>query len=251
MQIENSLLESALSQQLYAQAASRSWAIASAFAELGTRSVSESFSSVMEVPAGSTAATTRSSSANRDSCANPCHTKLLPCVCKYLVCYFRRLSEIYGVYYVLHRQAMDTAPRAEMPPRAILRACAFLWSHALAPYTQQVHVPLGTSALGHEAESAGGNESVPGAALGAVFLSLVPPCWRLPSWWNESQAAMELPHVQKCLALYGVKLFRRPKGIRAFSVLRLLAEAGLQLNALKVRRYARWTYYATPTKAYE
>ncbi|CDI81352.1 WD-repeat protein, putative [Eimeria praecox] len=223
LKTEITLLEGAISQEFYAQAAGRSWAIARALANLATFVGVEG-----SHPAGVNAcdeAVTPHQSLRKNS------TRKMPlCVCRFLVCYFRRLSEIYGVYFVLVRQASSVPPRAAMPPLAVLRACAFLWSHALAPLGQAVYPKLVAAVNGSDSASLVGNlqqqlqVKQPGSSLGTL------PNWRLPHWWDDAQDALEAAEVQTHLRLCGIRVHRRVKGIRSFLVLRLMADAALQLH---------------------
>lgn len=220
------LLESAISQKLYAQAAARSWAIARAFANLATSAERER--------SHATAASACNKAVNdHQSLSKNAIRKVPVCVYRFLVCYFRRLSEIYGVYFVLVRQASSVPPKAEMPPHAILRGCTFLWSHALAPLGQALHLNLAT-AMANSGPTFQGNKepqlhvNPSGTSLGAL------PNWRLPPWWDDAQVALEADEVQTHLRSCGIRVSRRVKGIRSHLVLRLMIDAALQLSDFQV-----------------
>ncbi|CDJ30789.1 WD-repeat protein, putative [Eimeria mitis] len=223
LKIEFALLEGAVSQKFYAQAAGRCWAIARAFANLATFNEEEQSHSAC-VKACDEAVT-----AHQSLSKNVIRTFPV-CVCQFLVCYFRRLSEIYWVYFVLVRQASSVPPRAAMPPHAVLRACTFLWTHALAPLGQAVYPKL--------AAAMDGSEPAPLAGILQPQLQIkrqesslgTLPTWRLPPWWNDAQDALEAVDVQTHLRLCGIRVNRRVKGIRSFLVLRLMTDAALQLR---------------------
>ena len=243
LRVENALLHNAVSQQLFAQAAAQSWALARAFAHMIDRGVEERCHSTSGLPCGVTTTISQGSPRGKDSHEAISPANLPGSVCRFLVCYFRRLSEIYAVYFVLMRHASSTPPRADMPAHAVLRACAFLWSHALAPRAQPVDITLAASVIRDESASPADDCGAPFTARRSGFGTGAPPCWRLLPWWHEAQAAMELLEVQKCLRLCGVQVSRRVKGIRASLVLRLMAEAAFQLCDLEVR-----DKYSTPRR---
>ena len=121
-----------------------------------------------------------------------------------------------------------------MPPHAVFRACAFLWSHALAPLGQAVYFKLAEAVDGSKPATLSGSmhpqlhakRSEP--SLGTL------PNWRLTTWWEDAQGALEANEVQAHLRLCGIRVHRRVKGIRSFLVLRLMADAALQLGDFQV-----------------
>ncbi|CDJ51313.1 WD-repeat protein, putative [Eimeria brunetti] len=227
LKTEAALLEGAVAQKFYAQAAGRSWAIARAFANIATI-VGVQRSHSAGVNACDEAVT------NHESLCKNAIRKMPVCVYRFLVCYFRRLSEIYGTYFVLVRQASSVPPRAAMPPHATLRACAFLWSHALAPLGRAVYLKLAAAMDSNEPTPLPGNLqpqlrlNVSQSSLGTL------PSWRLPPWWDDAQDALEAAEVQTHLRLCGIRVNRRVKGIRSFLVLRLMADAALQLGDYQI-----------------
>lgn len=227
------MLQSAISQQLYAQAAARSWTIARAFAQLQARYTSREARSV-NAGNGEAPTTIQDSPSGAPCDGNPDPMELPGSVWRFLACYFRRLSEIYAVYFVLRRHAMSVPPKIRMPPHAVLRACAFLWSHALAPLAEPLSEAHLTSFFGSAPSALPGGSTPELKALRPDSVTGNKPCWRLLPWWHDAQAAMELPQVQKCLGLCGIRLSRRPRGVRASVVLPLMAEAALQLGDLEV-----------------
>ncbi|KAL8448241.1 hypothetical protein Emag_004009 [Eimeria magna] len=211
------------------QAAARSSALASAFARMR----------VMESePCGCQPAATAEFPSSGDSveaqsglvsnCSRP-HAlpqKLPSFVRLFLVFYFRRVAELYGAYFLVQRQIGRVPPRADMAPHAVLRACAFLWSHALAPLAQ----PVKLSSTSPDAAAAATSEAARPRFDTLRFGSVAAPCWRLLPWWTKAKAALEVPEVQACLRLCGLTIRRRPKGIRAAPVLQLMGETALKLN---------------------
>ncbi|KAL8427605.1 hypothetical protein Efla_005780 [Eimeria flavescens] len=233
LRVESALLQSALSRKLYAQAAARSWALSAAFAHIESRAAADSHQPAkatrMEAPANS-----RKTTVTGRVYAHADPAQLPSSVRRFLVCYFRRLSEIYGVYFVLLRQALPVPPRAEMPPHAVLRACAFLWTHAFAPLAQPVTIDSSFFESTQEQDPfASDSTEAPERAFPTLRTESVTggrPCWRLHSWWERAKEALEIPEVQKCLGLCGVTVRRRPKGIRASFLLQLLADAAFKLH---------------------
>ncbi|XP_026194212.1 intraflagellar transport protein 122 homolog [Cyclospora cayetanensis] len=230
LRLEATLLECAISQQLYAQAAARSWALAIAFANMATGDVKLMDSS----PCSLACEVTGMASDGLAGAMNHLEPANLPrCIFRYLVCYFRRISEIYGVYFVLWRYASSSPARRAMPAHALLRACAFLWSHALAPLAKPDSPDSSaSSAVDDKNTFVGGlRRRLNGTqALGRGLR----PSWRLHSWWQEAQAALDRPPVQGFLRSCGIRLDRRVKGIRTVLVLRLMAEAALQIHDYEV-----------------
>ncbi|KAL8275963.1 hypothetical protein Esti_000079 [Eimeria stiedai] len=229
LRVEAALLQSAVAQRLFAQAAARSSALASAFARMCVRE-SEACgcqpAAAAKPPSPEDAAEAESNLVSYCSRPHARPQNLPSCVRLFLVLYFRRLAELYGVYFVVQRQIGPVHPRAEMAPHAVLRACAFLWSHALAPLAQ----PIKLSSISPDASAAAHSEAARPGFDTLRFGSVSAPSWRLLPWWTAAKAALEMPEVQTCLRLCGLTIQRRPRGLRAAPVLQLMGDTALKLH---------------------
>ncbi|KAL8449041.1 hypothetical protein Emed_003393 [Eimeria media] len=214
------------------QAASRSFALASAFArmrEIESEPCGCQPAATAEYPLSSSGEPVEAQSGLVSNCSRP-HAlpQNLPSFVRlFLVFYFRRVAELYGVYFVVQRQIGLVHPRAEMEPHAVWRACAFLWSHALAPLAQPVQL---SSSISPDAAAATASQAARPRFDTLRFGSLAAPSWRLFPWWTKAKAALKVPEVQTCLRLCGLTIRRRPKGLRAAPVLQLMGETALKLN---------------------
>ncbi|KAL8435801.1 hypothetical protein ACSSS7_002178 [Eimeria intestinalis] len=236
LRVEAALLQSAVSQRLFAQASARSFALSSAFLRMCVRQSRpcgcESAASGDPAFAGDPVEAQTELVSN---CSRP-HAlphNLPSSVRLYLVLYFRRLAELYGVYFVVQRQIGPVPPRADMTPHAVLRACAFLWSHALAPLAQPIKLSP-TSLDASEASAAATSEAARPRFDTLRSGSVAAPCWRLLPWWKAAKAALQRPEIQTCLRLCGLSVRRRPKGLRAAPVLQLMGEIALKLHDFRM-----------------